>query len=168
MWWKAGSYNVFSPFQVNHSPSFTTDARLDREVKDALLCDALNLINLRACDKRKVLEEDKRRVKERLLQAHQPPREARYSGGHKCIYLSIDPTAILSHCKPPTARHSLWRPSPPSIFAVCLSCSVSRLGETLHPLQENKFLDHWRRQGRAVCGQGSEVKGSPQGVKGGV
>ncbi|CAI5792535.1 tubulin polyglutamylase TTLL13-like isoform X1 [Podarcis lilfordi] len=63
--------------EVNHSPSFTTDSRLDREVKDALLCDAINLINLRACDKKKVLEEDKRRVKERLLQAHQPPREAR-------------------------------------------------------------------------------------------
>uniref|UniRef100_A0A8D0GB96 Tubulin tyrosine ligase like 13 n=1 Tax=Sphenodon punctatus TaxID=8508 RepID=A0A8D0GB96_SPHPU len=63
--------------EVNHSPSFTTDSRLDREVKDALLADALNLINLRACDKRKVLEEDKQRVKQRLLQVHQPPREAR-------------------------------------------------------------------------------------------
>ncbi|KAM4749022.1 tubulin polyglutamylase TTLL13 [Rhinophrynus dorsalis] len=62
--------------EVNHSPSFTTDSRLDREVKDALLQDTLNLINLRACDKRKVLEEDKRRVKERLLQRNQP-REAR-------------------------------------------------------------------------------------------
>lgn len=73
-WWAQAA----SCFQVNHSPSFTTDSRLDREVKDALLCDAINLINLRACDKKKVLEEDKRRVKERLLQAHQPPREARY------------------------------------------------------------------------------------------
>ncbi|XP_070619628.1 tubulin polyglutamylase TTLL13 isoform X4 [Erythrolamprus reginae] len=63
--------------EVNHSPSFTTDSRLDREVKDALLCDAISLINLRACDKKKVLEEDKRRVKERLLQPHQQPREAR-------------------------------------------------------------------------------------------
>uniref|UniRef100_A0A8D0EAA0 Tubulin tyrosine ligase like 13 n=1 Tax=Salvator merianae TaxID=96440 RepID=A0A8D0EAA0_SALMN len=49
--------------EVNHSPSFTTDSRLDREVKDALLCDAINLINLHACDKKKVLEEDKRRRK---------------------------------------------------------------------------------------------------------
>ncbi|KAL8197332.1 UNVERIFIED_CONTAM: hypothetical protein K2H54_020492 [Gekko kuhli] len=79
--------------EVNHSPSFTTDSRLDREVKDALLCDAINLINLRACDKRKVLEEDKRRVKERLLQAHQPPREARQRimrtatwGGYRRIF----------------------------------------------------------------------------------
>ncbi|XP_068814501.1 tubulin polyglutamylase TTLL13 isoform X1 [Struthio camelus] len=56
--------------EVNHSPSFTTDSRLDREVKDALLCDTINLINVHACDKRKVLEEDKQRVKERLLQAH--------------------------------------------------------------------------------------------------
>lgn len=47
-------------------------------MKDALLCDAINLINLRACDRKKVLEEDKRRVKERLLQSHQPSREARY------------------------------------------------------------------------------------------
>ncbi|KAG9489186.1 hypothetical protein GDO78_005274 [Eleutherodactylus coqui] len=58
--------------EVNHSPSFTTDSRLDREVKDALLYDTLNLINLRACDKRKVLEEDKRRVQERLLQRNLP------------------------------------------------------------------------------------------------
>lgn len=63
--------------QVNHSPSFTTDSRLDREVKDALLCDAMTLVNLRGCDKRKVMEEDKRRVKERLLLCHQQPREAR-------------------------------------------------------------------------------------------
>ncbi|XP_046293533.2 tubulin polyglutamylase TTLL13 [Marmota monax] len=63
--------------EVNHSPSFTTDSRLDREVKDALLCDAMTLVNLRGCDKKKVLEEDKRRVKERLLQSHQQPREAR-------------------------------------------------------------------------------------------
>ncbi|KAG8516338.1 Tubulin polyglutamylase TTLL13 [Galemys pyrenaicus] len=63
--------------EVNHSPSFTTDSRLDREVKDALLCDAMTLVNLRGCDKRKVMEEDKRRVKERLFQCHQQPREAR-------------------------------------------------------------------------------------------
>nr|XP_025748868.1 neugrin isoform X2 [Callorhinus ursinus] len=63
--------------EVNHSPSFTTDSRLDREVKDTLLCDTMTLVNLRGCDKRKVMEEDKRRVKERLFQCHQQPREAR-------------------------------------------------------------------------------------------
>ncbi|XP_078539376.1 LOW QUALITY PROTEIN: tubulin polyglutamylase TTLL13 [Lissotriton helveticus] len=62
--------------EVNHSPSFTTDSLMDREVKDSLLFDTLNLINIRACDKKKVLEEDKRRVKERLFQRN-PPREAR-------------------------------------------------------------------------------------------
>ncbi|XP_027427056.2 neugrin isoform X3 [Zalophus californianus] len=65
--------------EVNHSPSFTTDSRLDREVKDTLLCDTMTLVNLRGCDKRKVMEEDKRRVKERLFQCHQQPREARCS-----------------------------------------------------------------------------------------
>ncbi|XP_045429435.1 tubulin polyglutamylase TTLL13P isoform X2 [Pipistrellus kuhlii] len=64
--------------EVNHSPSFTTDSRLDREVKDALLLDAMILANLRGCDKRKVMEEEKRRVKVRLFQCHQEiRREAR-------------------------------------------------------------------------------------------
>ncbi|XP_035168073.1 tubulin polyglutamylase TTLL6 isoform X5 [Oxyura jamaicensis] len=63
--------------EVNHSPSFTTDSRLDHEVKDALLCDTINLINVHACNKRKVLEEDKQRAKERLLQSHQAPRASR-------------------------------------------------------------------------------------------
>nr|KAF6399270.1 hypothetical protein HJG59_010157 [Molossus molossus] len=63
--------------EVNHSPSFTTDSRLDREVKDALLCDAMILVNLRGCDKKKVMEEEKRRIKERLSQCQQEVREAR-------------------------------------------------------------------------------------------
>ncbi|KAM9637524.1 tubulin polyglutamylase TTLL13 [Morphnus guianensis] len=63
--------------EVNHSPSFTTDSPLDREVKDALLCDTISLINVHACNKRKVLEEDKQRAKERLLQAHQTLRASR-------------------------------------------------------------------------------------------
>ncbi|OCT86851.1 tubulin polyglutamylase TTLL13 [Xenopus laevis] len=62
--------------EVNHSPSFTTDSTLDKEVKDPLIQDTLNLVNLRACDKRKVIEEDKRRVKERLFQRNLP-RETR-------------------------------------------------------------------------------------------
>ncbi|NXA36142.1 TTL13 polyglutamylase, partial [Eudromia elegans] len=70
--------------EVNHSPSFTTDSRLDREVKDALLFDTINLINVHACDKRKVLEEDKQRVKERLLQAHHAARVSRYCSTPSC------------------------------------------------------------------------------------
>ncbi|XP_036397972.1 tubulin polyglutamylase ttll6 [Megalops cyprinoides] len=61
--------------EVNHSPSFTTDSRLDREVKDGLLYDTLVLINLGACDRRKITEEERRRVKERLQQTRS--REAR-------------------------------------------------------------------------------------------
>ncbi|XP_026566551.1 tubulin polyglutamylase TTLL6 [Pseudonaja textilis] len=53
--------------EVNHSPSFSTDSWLDKEVKDQLLYDTLILINLGACDKRKILEVEKRRGKERLL-----------------------------------------------------------------------------------------------------
>lgn len=53
--------------QVNHSPSFSTDAQIDREIKDVLLYDTLNLINFGATDRRRCLEEDRRKVKERLF-----------------------------------------------------------------------------------------------------
>ncbi|EAX02094.1 tubulin tyrosine ligase-like family, member 13, isoform CRA_a [Homo sapiens] len=71
--------------EVNHSPSFTTDSCLDQEVKDALLCDAMTLVNLRGCDKRKVMEEDKRRVKERLFQCYRQPRESRCARCLACV-----------------------------------------------------------------------------------
>ncbi|XP_069041807.1 tubulin polyglutamylase ttll6 isoform X2 [Lepisosteus oculatus] len=68
--------------EVNHSPSFTTDSRLDREVKDGLLYDTLVLIHLGACDRRKITEEERRRVKERLQQNR--PREARSEEMRQC------------------------------------------------------------------------------------
>ncbi|XP_076792031.1 tubulin polyglutamylase TTLL6 isoform X2 [Arvicanthis niloticus] len=60
--------------EVNHSPSFSTDSKLDKEVKDSLLYDALVLINLGSCDKKKVLEEERQRG--RFLQQC-PNRETR-------------------------------------------------------------------------------------------
>ena len=62
--------------QVNHSPSFHTDSALDREVKEGLLHDTLQLIDLRAIDKKRCLEEDKRRAQQRLL-SRQKPKDGR-------------------------------------------------------------------------------------------
>ncbi|XP_046329659.1 tubulin polyglutamylase ttll6-like isoform X5 [Haliotis rufescens] len=53
--------------EVNHSPSFTTDADLDREIKGTLVYDTLNLINCGACDRRRCIEEEKKKIKDRLL-----------------------------------------------------------------------------------------------------
>ncbi|XP_059813762.1 tubulin polyglutamylase TTLL13-like [Hypanus sabinus] len=53
--------------EVNQSPSLTTDSKLDQEVKDSLLYDTLCMINLAACDRRKVMEEERQRTNERLL-----------------------------------------------------------------------------------------------------
>lgn len=53
--------------EVNHSPSFHTDTALDTEVKEALLNDMFAMLNLELCDKRKIMREDKKRVRERLL-----------------------------------------------------------------------------------------------------
>ena len=62
--------------QVNHSPSFHTDAKLDKEIKEALLHDTMNVVNFGAVDRRKVLEEEKRKIKERLFQ-RQPKKESK-------------------------------------------------------------------------------------------
>ncbi|KAJ2949676.1 hypothetical protein O0L34_g15603 [Tuta absoluta] len=56
--------------EVNHSPSFHTDTQLDREVKEALLSDTFTMLNIWQCDKRRVLEEDRKRVRDRLLQTN--------------------------------------------------------------------------------------------------
>lgn len=63
--------------EVNHSPSFHTDAKLDKEVKEGLLTDTFNLLDLRTIDRKKCLEQDKRRVQERLLNKQTKSRETR-------------------------------------------------------------------------------------------
>ncbi|XP_029954262.1 tubulin polyglutamylase ttll6 isoform X2 [Salarias fasciatus] len=68
--------------EVNHSPSFTTDSPLDREVKDALLYDTLVLLNLGACDRRRITREERRRATERLQQNRS--REARSEELRQC------------------------------------------------------------------------------------
>lgn len=53
--------------EVNHSPSFHTDTQLDSEVKESLLSDMFAMLGLDYCNKRKVIRDDKKRVRERLL-----------------------------------------------------------------------------------------------------
>lgn len=53
---------------MNHSPSFHTDAQLDKEVKEGLLMDTFDILNLQQYDKKKIIEEDRKRIRERLLQ----------------------------------------------------------------------------------------------------
>ncbi|KAG7198138.1 hypothetical protein KM043_005557 [Ampulex compressa] len=62
--WKLKPYLL----EVNHSPSFHTDAQIDKDVKENLLTDTFDMLNLLQCDKRKIIEEDRRRVRDRLLQ----------------------------------------------------------------------------------------------------
>nr|CAD7574267.1 unnamed protein product [Timema californicum] len=62
--------NSLKPYilEVNHSPSYHTDACIDREVKEGLLTDTFQILNLIQTDKKKIIEEDRRRIRERLLQ----------------------------------------------------------------------------------------------------
>ncbi|XP_041980586.1 tubulin polyglutamylase ttll6-like [Aricia agestis] len=54
--------------EVNHSPSFHTDTQLDRDVKESLLRDTFTMLNIWQCDRKRVLEEDRKRIRDRLLQ----------------------------------------------------------------------------------------------------
>ncbi|XP_011872483.1 PREDICTED: tubulin polyglutamylase TTLL13-like isoform X2 [Vollenhovia emeryi] len=62
--WKLKPYLL----EVNHSPSFHTDAQIDKDVKEGLLMDTFDILNLQQCDKKKIIEEDRKRIRERLLQ----------------------------------------------------------------------------------------------------
>ncbi|XP_015177125.1 PREDICTED: tubulin polyglutamylase TTLL13P-like [Polistes dominula] len=62
--WKLRPYLL----EVNHSPSFHTDAQIDKDIKEALLIDTFEMLNLQQCDKKKIIEEDRKRVRDRLLQ----------------------------------------------------------------------------------------------------
>ena len=57
--------------------------------------DALNLLNFGACDRRKILEEDKRRVRDRLLQK-QRPRENKYVKCQISSFLTLLLLSVLS------------------------------------------------------------------------
>lgn len=57
---------------MNHSPSFHTDSKLDKDVKEGLLYDTMAIMNLTPFDRKKCMEEDRRRVKERLLNRAKP------------------------------------------------------------------------------------------------
>lgn len=54
--------------EVNHSPSFHTDTELDCEIKESLISDMFSMMNLANCDKRRILRDDKKRIRNRLLQ----------------------------------------------------------------------------------------------------
>ncbi|CAL8099035.1 unnamed protein product [Orchesella dallaii] len=52
--------------EVNHSPSFHMDTNLDREIKEELLHDTFSMLNVKQLERRKIENEDRRRVQIRL------------------------------------------------------------------------------------------------------
>lgn len=49
---------------MNYFLSFNIDFELDREIKGVFVWDFLNLVNFGVCDRRKCIEEEKRRIKD--------------------------------------------------------------------------------------------------------
>ncbi|CAH8482814.1 unnamed protein product [Dicrocoelium dendriticum] len=54
--------------EVNHSPSFSTDSKLDKEIKEAMLWDTLQLAHFSMISKKKCMEDERKRIRSRLLQ----------------------------------------------------------------------------------------------------
>jgi tubulin polyglutamylase TTLL6/13 len=52
--------------EVNHSPSFHTDTKLDHEIKEALLKDTFAMLNFKQLDRVRIEREDRKRVQDRL------------------------------------------------------------------------------------------------------
>lgn len=52
---------------MNHSPSFTTDSKLDKEIKEAMLWDTVQLAHFNAVSKKKCCDEERKRIRNRLL-----------------------------------------------------------------------------------------------------
>ena len=50
--------------EVNHSPSFHTDSDLDKEIKEGLLYDALNMLHVKASDRTQAITDDKKRTQQ--------------------------------------------------------------------------------------------------------
>lgn len=55
--------------EVNHSPSFHTDSQLDKEIKEGLLYDALNMLHVKASDRIQAISDDKKRTQQRLTKS---------------------------------------------------------------------------------------------------
>ncbi|XP_063709120.1 tubulin polyglutamylase ttll6-like [Culicoides brevitarsis] len=69
--------------EVNHSPSFQTNQEIDREVKEALIRDTLLLLNIDNDVKKRVIDEDKKRVRTRLLQKIREHKDVQGDNAHK-------------------------------------------------------------------------------------
>ncbi|XP_014251358.1 tubulin polyglutamylase ttll6-like isoform X2 [Cimex lectularius] len=65
--------------EVNHSPSFHTDTPIDHEIKEALLMDTFCLLNLAQNDKLKMINEEKKRIRERLTSNKPSTKEREYA-----------------------------------------------------------------------------------------
>ncbi|XP_067615341.1 tubulin polyglutamylase TTLL13 isoform X3 [Eurosta solidaginis] len=57
--------------EVNHSPSYHTHELVDRQVKKALIRDTLVMVSTPLADKKQILREDRKRIKQRLLKLKQ-------------------------------------------------------------------------------------------------
>ncbi|KAM7363269.1 tubulin tyrosine ligase-like 6B [Cochliomyia hominivorax] len=99
--------------EVNHSPSFHTNELVDRQVKRPLIRDTLSLIGTVLADKRQILREDKKRIKQRLLK-FKPGNLSKHSSLNSSTPLNVQKTQSNSSIECPVsaiAQQIAWEES---------------------------------------------------------
>ncbi|ESO89624.1 hypothetical protein LOTGIDRAFT_124780 [Lottia gigantea] len=84
--------------EVNHSPSFGTDAQIDKDIKGTLVWDTLNIVNFGACDRRKCIEEEKKRIKDRLMGKYNKKESKEELEAVQAQYLLQQERYEVNHC----------------------------------------------------------------------
>ncbi len=59
----------FKPYilEVNHAPSFNLDTELDKKLKTDLINNVFDILNLNLKTRRKIIQAEKKRLKERIF-----------------------------------------------------------------------------------------------------
>ncbi|KER27288.1 hypothetical protein T265_05614 [Opisthorchis viverrini] len=117
-WFTQNGYNLE---KVNHSPSFSTDSKLDKEIKEAMLWDTLQLVHFGMVTKKKCVEDERKRIRSRLLQkmqkkeikdanekkvAESVTNAERYESAHVGNFRPIFPCANMERYEPFLTPHA--------------------------------------------------------------
>ncbi len=115
--------------EVNHSPSFSTDAPIDQEVKSAVIGHALFLLNVSRFDRKRQKKNDSKDAKDRLFKA---PNRGLDALQHNLRFLGVG----LEEGNQPHAKIGLQRPRTPSTIETTNGKADKRYSKTLRDIEK--------------------------------
>ncbi len=116
--------------EVNHSPSFSTDAPIDQEVKSAVIGHALFLLNVSRFDRKRQKKNDSKDAKDRLFK---PPNRGLDALQHNLRFLGV---GLEEGNLPHTKIGSQSRPRTPSTIETTNGKADKRYSKTLRDIEK--------------------------------